>query len=67
MDYRELRESSLVKDESIWMKLLKKVTSERNGVAYRGPCVSLTSDATAIQLKACVLVNGGYFEHPMRP
>jgi len=25
--------------------------------------ISLTSDATAIRLKACVLVHGGYFEH----
>jgi len=33
---------------------------------YHGLCVSLTSDARAIRLKACVLVNVGYFEHRMR-
>jgi len=53
--------------DNVITRLLKKVTSKRtHEVAYSGPCISLTSDATAIRLKACVLVNGGYFENPMR-
>ena len=48
-------------------KLLKKWMSKRtHAVAYRGLCVSLTSDAMAVRIKACMLVNGGYFEHRMK-
>ena len=48
-------------------KLLKKWTSKRtHGVAYRGLCVSQRAPRSAVRYKACVLVNGGYFEHRMK-
>jgi len=53
--------------DNVTTKLLKKWMSKRtHGVAYRGLCVSLTSAQSAVRIAACVLVNGGYFEHRMK-
>jgi len=53
--------------DNLTTKLLKKWMSKRtHGVAYRGLCVSLTSDAIGGWIKAYVLANGGYFEHQVK-
>jgi len=53
--------------DKLTTKLLKKWTSKRtHGVAYRGLCVSQRAPRSAVRYKACVLVNGGYFEHRMK-
>ena len=53
--------------DKLTTKLLKKWTSKRtHGVVYRGKRVSLRATRSAVRIKACVLVNGGYFEHRMK-
>jgi len=71
-EYREIpskRRTTFGLDNLITKLLKKEMPKRTHGVAYRRLFVSLTSDAigfTAIRFKACMLVNGGYFEHRMR-